>query len=87
MAAPPGGYNAGLLADALPKSTVPAEMADAEPYGWGRQNEIRSLDLGEDAAEAGRVAAYIAKYATKSTKAVGGATSKINSEGELAGLR
>jgi hypothetical protein len=45
------------------------------------------LNLGDDPAEAGRVAAYIAKYATKSTEAVGGVTIKIKSERELHGLR
>jgi hypothetical protein len=91
LAPPPERYDAQLLADAIaaavPKSTVPTETDDAEPYGWGRQHEIRPLDLGEDAAEAGRVAAYIAKYATKSTEAVGGVTARIKSERELRGLR
>jgi hypothetical protein len=91
LAAPPARYDAQLLADAiagaLPKSTVPAEVEDQEPYGWGRQHEIRALDLGDDAAEAGRVATYIAKYATKSTEAAGGVASRIKNEGELRGLR
>jgi hypothetical protein len=91
LAAPPARYDAKLLADAIagarPKSTVPAEAAEAEPYGWGRQHEIRPLDLGDDAAEASRVAAYIAKYATKSTEAVGGVTSRIKNEHELRDLQ
>jgi hypothetical protein len=91
LVAPPQPYDAQLLAEAiaaaLPKSTVPAETPDAEPYAWGRQHEVRPLDLGADAAEAGRVAAYIAKYATKSTEAVGGVMSKIKSERELRRLR
>ena len=91
LAPPPDRYDAHLLVDAiaaaLPKSKVPAEDADAEPYGWGRQHDIRALELGGDTAEAGRVAAYIAKYATKSTEAVGGVTSRIKAEGELRGLR
>jgi hypothetical protein len=65
LAAPPGGFDAQLLADAitaaLPKATVPAEEEDAEPYGWGRQHEVRPLDLGGDPQEAARVAGYIAK--------------------------
>ena len=48
----PSEFDAQLLADAitaaLPKSTVPAEDADAEPYGWGRQHEVRALELGDD---------------------------------------
>jgi hypothetical protein len=91
LAPPPDCYDAQLLADAiagaLPKSTVPAEVAGAEPYGWGRQHEVHALRLGDDAGEAGRVAAYIAKYATKSSEAVSGVTSKIRSERDLGGLR
>jgi hypothetical protein len=91
LAAAPEGYDAQLLADAiaaaLAKSTVPAEGADAEPYGWGPQYEVRPLRLADGAAEAARVAAYIAKYATKSTEAVGGVTSRIRNERELRGLR
>jgi len=92
MTAPPSErYDArllpGAIAAALPRSTVPAETDEAEAYGWGHQHEIRPLVLGEDRAEAGRVAAYIAKYATKSTEAVGGVTSKIKSARALRGLR
>lgn len=88
---PPERYDAQLLADAvtaaLPKATVPAEADDAAPYGWGTQHEIRVLELGDTPEEAGRVAGYIAKYATKSTEAVGGVTSKIEHEHELGALR
>jgi hypothetical protein len=91
IAPPPEPFDARLLADAitaaLPKATVPAEAEDAEPYGWGRQHEVRPLDLGEDTQEAGRVAAYIAKYATKSTQDAGGAGSRIEHERELGQLR
>ena len=49
---PPAEFDAQLLADAitaaLPKATVPAEDEDAEPYGWGRQHEVRALELGGD---------------------------------------
>jgi len=38
---------------------------------WGRQTEIRPVEA-ETAREAAATAAYIAKYATKSTEAVGG---------------
>ena len=74
----PTAIDAQLLADAitaaLPKATVPAEDADAEPYGWGRQHDVRALELGGDAARGGRVCGYIAKYATKSTEDAGGVT-------------
>jgi hypothetical protein len=39
---------------------------------WGRQTEIRALYLGSSPQEAAACAAYIAKYATKSTEACGG---------------
>ena len=73
----PREFDAQLLADAitaaLPKATVPAEDADADPYGWGRQHDVRALDLGAAIRqEAARVAGYIAKYATKSTEDAGG---------------
>ena len=58
---------------------MPAENVDAEPYGWGAQHDIRVLDLAGDVAEATRVAAYIAKYATKSTEAVGGVALRLKS--------
>jgi hypothetical protein len=91
LLAPPAEFDAQLLADALtaalPKATVPAEHEDADPYGWGRQHEVRVLHLAEDPAEAARIAGYIAKYATKSTQDAGGAGSRIDAEHELAGLR
>ena len=64
-----------------------AEDTDAEPYGWGRQHDVRALQLGGDASETVRVAGYIAKYATKSTEAVGGVTARVRCESELDGLR
>jgi hypothetical protein len=91
LAPPPEEFDAQLLADAiaaaLPKATVPAETEDADPYGWGRQHEIRVLDLGADRHEAARVAGYIAKYATKSTEEAGGVGYRIEHEHELRDLR
>jgi hypothetical protein len=91
IAPPPERFDAQALADAitaaLPKATVPAEADDAEPYGWGPQHEVRALDLDEDPAEAARVAAYISKYATKSTEDAGGASHRIEQAHELRDLR
>jgi len=88
---PSEGFDAQLLADAitaaLPKATVPAEAEGAEPYAWGAQHEVRPLDLGADRQEAGRVAAYIAKYATKSTENAGGTGRRIKKPHELKTLR
>ena len=53
----------------------------AEPLAWGHQLEVRRLE-GEERA---KVAAYVAKYATKSTEAVGGLVHRLKA-GDLAGL-
>ena len=91
LAAPPAEIDAQLLAAAitaaLPKATVPAEAHDGEPYGWGRQHDVRELDLGGSVREAARVAGYIAKYATKSTEDAGGVGHRIDHGHELGGLR
>jgi hypothetical protein len=90
LTSPPARFDAQLLADAittaLPKSTVPAEDEDADPYRWGRQHEVRALDLSAG-QEATRVAGYIAKYATKSTQDSGGVARRIEHEHELDELR
>jgi hypothetical protein len=87
---PPAEFDAPLLADAisaaLPKVSVPAEFADAEPYRWGAQRDVRVLDLAGDRTEAARVAGYIAKYATKSCQDAGGVGQRIKTSGELDGL-
>ncbi|MCL2419620.1 MAG: hypothetical protein FWD04_10030 [Conexibacteraceae bacterium] len=88
---PPVEFDAQLLADAitaaLGKASVPAERPDAPPYAWGAQHETRALDLVHQAEEAGRIAAYIAKHATKASEQAGGVSHKIEHEDELAGLR
>ena len=87
LIAPPTEFDAQLFADAitaaLPKSTVPAEDTDADPYGWGTQHDVRALDLRGDLREASRVAGYIAKYATKSTEDAGGVRYRIEHAHEL----
>jgi hypothetical protein len=88
---PPAEFDAQLLADAitaaLGKASVPAEQPETDPYAWGAQHETRVLDLAHQAEEAGRVAAYIAKYATKTSEQAGGAPRRIEHEDELPGLR
>lgn len=66
---------------------MPAEDPDGEPYGWGRQHDVRVLDLGGSVREAARVAGYIAKYATKSTEDAGGVNHRIEHAHELGDLR
>jgi Replication initiator protein, pSAM2 len=91
LAPPRDEFDAGRLADAitaaLPKATVPTEDAEAEPYGWGRQHEVRALHLRADSQEAARVAGYIAKYATKSAADTGGVGHRIQNGHELRELR
>jgi hypothetical protein len=82
---PPTEFTADLLAQAIraavehASAPVPCDpedlRPDAEHVRWGRQLDVR--DLGRSAAEAATCAAYIAKYATKSTEAVGGLTHRL----------
>ena len=76
--APAARYGTQLLVDAATAAArhvsvqPPApggELATAPEIRWGAQIEVRELDRG---AEAASCAGYIAKYATKSTEAVGG---------------
>jgi replication initiator protein RepSA len=46
--------------------------AQAREIRWGAQVEVRELDSNGSAKDAASCAGYIAKYATKSTEAVGG---------------
>lgn len=81
---PPDGFDAELLEQAIRATvehvTVTAPVADgAEPESgrvvrWGRQVGVRPVD-SERARE---TAAYIAKYATKSTEAVGGVMHRLD---------
>ena len=88
---PPERYDARLLADAiaaaLPKSTVPAEAADAEPYGWGRQHEIRPLRLGDDAAEAAGSRRTSPSTPPSRLRLSAASRRAIKNERELRGLR
>ena len=59
-----------------PRSRRPADRLPAAPgqarIRWGAQLEVRELDARGSAEDAASCAGYIAKYATKSTEAVGG---------------
>lgn len=54
------------------------ESTEAKCIVWGGQMEVRRFD-GDDTS--GQVAAYIAKYATKSTEAVGGLLRRLDADG------
>jgi hypothetical protein len=81
LAAPPEGFTAELLEEALrlavPAVRVPCPAVDGGPerYArWGEQLDVRNIT--RDSSEAGelsaeQVAGYIAKYATKATESFG----------------
>ena len=81
LAAPPEGFTASLLEDALrlavPGVRVPCPHLDGGPgrYArWGEQLDVRNITTGDDEAgelSAEQVAGYIAKYATKATESFG----------------
>ena len=58
----------------------------AREIRWGAQVEVRELDTGGAGKEAASCAAYIAKYATKATEAVGGLMYRLEA-GDLERLK
>jgi hypothetical protein len=68
--APPPGFGRELLIDAALAAArhVSVPTSHGRVIRWGAQIEVRELDAHASGATAG----YIAKYATKSTEAVGG---------------
>jgi hypothetical protein len=97
VAPPPRGFTAELLEQAVRQAAgsvaVPCPMVD-EDQGvtlvarWGEQLDVRHIteagDEGELSAE--QVAGYVAKYATKSTEALGVTLDHRIGEVELEGL-
>jgi hypothetical protein len=93
VAPPPAGFTAELLVDAVRKAaatvrvTLPLEDDPAGlqlAAGWGEQLDVRRIaaDKGEELTEE-QVAGYIAKYATKSTEALGVTLDHRISAGDL----
>jgi hypothetical protein len=80
VAPPPTGFTAELLEAAVRNAaeavTVPCPVVD-EGQGvtltarWGEQLDVRRIDGDEGELSAEQVAGYVAKYATKSTEALG----------------
>jgi hypothetical protein len=90
---PPVPFTAKLLAEAIQDAaaavavTPPAtSRAPARAVGWGEQLDIQTIEAGADdanALSAEAVAAYIAKYATKSTEGFGPALDHRLTAGDL----
>jgi hypothetical protein len=78
---PPPGFTAELLEAAVRQAvatvTVPCPAVDDDQgvtltAGWGEQLDVRHIASGDDGElSAEQVAGYVAKYATKSTEALG----------------
>ena len=96
VAPPPAGFSAELLEAAVRKAaetvTVPCPGIDEDQSvtltaRWGEQLDVRHID-GDEGGElsAEQVAGYVAKYATKSTEALGVTLDHRVGEVELEGL-
>jgi hypothetical protein len=97
VAPPPPGFTADLLEAAVRRAaatvTVPCPMADDDQAvtlvaRWGEQLDVHSItEVGEEGElSAEQVAGYVAKYATKSTEALGVTLDRRVCEVELEGL-
>jgi hypothetical protein len=95
VAPPPAGFCAELLAEAVRLAAaivaVPYPEVDQDAAGrlarWGDQLDIRNVTRDGTDLSAEAVAAYIAKYATKSTEAFAGLDRRIHSDDDLDYLR
>jgi hypothetical protein len=97
VAPPPAGFTAELLERAVRQAaatvTVPCPAVDEDEAvtlvaRWGEQLDVHSITEAGDAGElsAEQVAGYVAKYATKSTEALGVTLDHRIGEVELEGL-
>ncbi len=95
---PPARYSAALLADAIALAAkavrldAPTGRGPRIRLGFGRQVDARPIWRDPVAAsgqplDAGAVANYIAKYATKSTSVPGLPAARIRHPGDIAALR
>ena len=95
VAPPPPGFTAELLAEAVKAAAatvaVPYPEVDAQATGrlarWGEQLDVRNVSRDGTELSAEAVAAYIAKYATKSTEALAGLDRRIHSDDDLDHLK
>jgi hypothetical protein len=92
---PPAGFCAELLAEAVRLAAatvaVPYPRLDQDAPGrlarWGEQLDIRNVSCDDTELSAEAVAAYIAKYATKSAEALAGLDRRIHSGDDLDHLK
>jgi hypothetical protein len=94
VAPPPEGFRAELLAEAvrLAAATVavpypPVGEGPVRLARWGEQLDVRNVSRDGTELSAEAVAAYIAKYATKSTEAFAGLDRRIHADDDLAHLK
>jgi hypothetical protein len=94
VAPPPSGFTAELLAEAvrLAAATVavpypPVEEGPVRLARWGDQLDVRNVTRDGSELSAEAVAAYIAKYATKSTEALAGLDRRIHADDDLDRLK
>jgi hypothetical protein len=95
VAPPPPGFTAELLAEAarLAAATVAVaypevdEDAPGRLARWGEQLDVRNVTRDGTELSAEAVAAYIAKYATKSTEALAGLDRRIHHDDDLDHLK
>ena len=91
VAPPPPGFTAELLAEAVKAAAatvaVPYPQLDPDAAGrlarWGEQLDVRNVTRDGTDLSAEAVAAYIAKYATKSTEALAGLDRRIHADDDL----
>lgn len=87
---PAAGFSCELLIEAVRaavgrvsvSSPAPADepAAPGREVRWGLELQLRPLDPGSTTMQAAACAAYIAKYATKSTEVVGGLTHRLGAD-------
>jgi hypothetical protein len=83
---PPRGCTAAMLERVVRSAAGEIELeAEAGPIRWGREIVVVPLD----AAEVGRAAGYVAKYATKATEAAAGGVliRRMRNRSEVRALR
>ena len=91
---PPAGFDAELLAEAI-RAAVPTVEVVLPAVGdgrtrtgrWGTQVDIRVIASASETTNPTAIAAYVAKYSTKSTEVVSGGLDRPIRDGDVEGLR